>query len=84
MPMTSPVLFISGPRCVSTPVSLDIENTGALMATSFRTGHSPPWYPCCFKLCPSITRVATFTIGTPVTFDIKGTVRLALGLTSIT
>ena len=33
-PMTSPVDFISGPRYVSTPISFDIENTGALTATS--------------------------------------------------
>ncbi|GAI31548.1 unnamed protein product, partial [marine sediment metagenome] len=33
---------------------------------------------------PSITLVATFTIGTPVTLEMNGIVRLARGLTSIT
>ncbi len=40
-PMTSPVDFISGPRSVSTPISFDIENTGALTATSSCSGQSP-------------------------------------------
>ena len=35
MPITSPVDFISGPMYQSTPTSLDMENTGALMPTSF-------------------------------------------------
>ena len=41
IPITSPVDFISGPRYVSTPISFDIENTGALTATRFCRGHSP-------------------------------------------
>ena len=41
MPMTSPVDFISGPRYVSTPVSFDMENTGALIATRLREGNNP-------------------------------------------
>ena len=42
MPITSPVDFISGPIYQSTPTSFDMENTGALMPTSFCRGHSPP------------------------------------------
>ena len=42
MPITSPVDFISGPRYVSTPISFDIENTGAFTATSGWRGQSPP------------------------------------------
>ena len=41
-PITSPVDFISGPKCQSTPTSLAMENTGALMPTKSCTGHSPP------------------------------------------
>ena len=33
---------------------------------------------------PSAIRTASLTIGTPVTFDMNGTVRLPRGLTSIT
>ena len=40
-PITSPVDFISGPRWVSTPMSFDIEKTGALTATSFCRGQRP-------------------------------------------
>src|SRR5580658_357064 len=36
IPMTSPVDFISGPSAVSTSISLTVENTGALTATSGR------------------------------------------------
>ena len=42
IPITSPVDFISGPKYVSTPVSLDIEKTGALTPTSFCRFQSPP------------------------------------------
>ena len=45
MPIASPVDFISGPRYVSTPISFDIENTGALTATRFCRGQSPGSYP---------------------------------------
>ena len=37
-----PRRFISGPKYQSTPVSLDMENTGAFTATIFCRGHSPP------------------------------------------
>src|SRR5439155_7966363 len=40
-PITSPVLFISGPRYVSTSSSFAMENTGALRATSDPVGQSP-------------------------------------------
>ena len=35
MPITSPVDFISGPRCQSTPTNLAMENTGAFTPTKF-------------------------------------------------
>ena len=41
-PITSPVDFISGPRCQSTPTSLAIENTGAFTPTKSCVGHKPP------------------------------------------
>ena len=84
MPMTSPVDFISGPRYVSTPASLDIENTGAFTATSFCRFHNPPLYPISARVLPSIIFVASLTIGTPVTLERKGTVRLERGFTSRT
>ena len=40
-PITSPVLFISGPRYVSTSSSFAIEKTGALSATSDPSGQIP-------------------------------------------
>ena len=40
-PMTSPVDFISGPRWVSTPMSFDMENTGAFTATRSCAGQRP-------------------------------------------
>ena len=63
IPMTSPVDFISGPRYVSTPASLDIENTGAFTATKFCRFPRPPLYPISARVLPSIILVASFTIG---------------------
>ena len=79
MPITSPVDFISGPMYQSTPTSLDMENTGALMPTSFWRGQRPPAYPMSDNLPPSITRVARLATGTPVTLDMNGMVRLPSG-----
>ena len=84
MPITSPVDFISGPSAVSTSISLTVENTGALTATSGRAGTSPVVQPSSASVAPRITRVASSTIGTPVTLLRNGTVREARGLTSST
>src|SRR5487761_1439849 len=84
IPIASPVDFISGPRYESTAGSLFIEKTGALTATRSRAGTSPVDQPMSASFSPSITRVASLTIGTPVTLERKGTVRDERGLTSST
>ena len=85
IPMTSPVDFISGPMYQSTPTSLDIEKTGALMPTSFWRGQRPPLYPMSLPAQPpSMTRVARLAAGTPVTLEMNGMVRLPRGFTSST
>ena len=61
-----------------------MENTGAFTATMFLAGHNPPSYPISRSPFPRITRVARLTIGTFVTLDRNGTVRLDLGFTSST
>src|SRR2546428_526828 len=85
-PITSPVLFISGPRYVSTSRSFAMENTGALRATSDPWGQSPSAraYPSAASVDPRATATARETSGTPVTFVRNGTVRLARGFTSRT
>ncbi len=80
--MTSPVERMPGPSAGSTPLSLLVENTGALTATTSGGGRRPPVQPSSASVAPSATRVASSTMGTPVTLDRKGTVRLARGLTS--
>ena len=82
--MTSPVDCIPGPSEGSTPRSLAVEKTGAFTATSGGAGSSPSDQPSSARLAPPATRVASATMGTAVTFDRKGTVRLARGLTSST
>src|SRR3990172_1494668 len=82
MPITSPVLFISGPRIASTPGSFWNGNTGAFTAT-WEIAASP-WRPSCLRVFPSITFVATFASGTPIAFETYGTVRLARGFASST
>ena len=54
------------------------------MPTNFCLFHNPPSYPCSLRLIPAMTLVAILTMGTPVTLEIKGTVRLARGFTSNT
>ena len=61
-----------------------MENTGALTATRSRLGASPGSYPCSLIDRPRITSTASFTIGTRVTFEMKGIVRLDRGFTSST
>ena len=83
-PSTSPVDFISGPRCVSTSTSFSEENTGTFTATYGEMGYNPVPYSMSASFSPSIARVAKSTIGTPVTLLIYGMVREERGFTSIT
>ena len=84
MPSTSPVDFISGPSCTSTSVSFSKLNTGTFTAQYGGCGYSPVPYPSSRSFSPHITRVASSTIGTPVTLLMYGTVREERGLTSMT
>ena len=83
IPITSPVDCIPGPTDGSTPRSLAVEKAGALTATNDGGGSSPPSQPVSGSVAPSAIRTASSTIGTPVTFERNGTVRLARGLTSM-
>ena len=83
IPMTSPVDCMNGPTDGSTPLSFAVENAGALTATNGGGGRSPGSQPRSASVAPSPIRTASSTIGTPVTLDRNGTVRLARGLTSI-
>src|SRR3989304_116926 len=83
MPITSPVDCLAGPSEGSTPRSLAVEKTGALTATNGGSGSKPPSQPSSASVAPRAMRVARSTIGTPVTLERKGTVRLARGFTSI-
>jgi len=81
--MTSPVDCMNGPSDGSTPRSFAVENTGALTATTGGSGSSPAGQPSDTRSSPRATRTASSTIGTPVTLDVNGTVRLARGFTSM-
>ena len=83
MPITSPVDCIPGPTLGSTPRSFAVENAGALTATKGGGSSRPLGQPRSSSRSPSEIRTASSTIGTPVTFDMNGTVRDARGLTSI-
>ena len=83
IPMTSPVDCMNGPTDGSTPLSLAVENAGALTATNGGVGRRPAAQPSSASVAPSEIRTASSTIGTPVTLDRNGTVRDARGLTSI-
>ncbi len=81
--MTSPVDCIPGPTDGSTPRSLAVENAGAFTATNAGGGSTPPDQPSSGRVAPRAIRTASSTIGTPVTFEMNGTVRLARGFTSM-
>ena len=66
----------------STPFSFAVENAGALTATKGGR-HELAVRPAELLERPSAIRTDSSTIGTPVTFDMNGTVRDARGLTSI-
>ncbi len=61
-----------------------MEKTGALAAIKGCRGHSPIPKPMSESRSPRPARTARSTIGTPVIFDKKGTVREPRGFTSIT
>ncbi len=82
MPITSPVLRISGPRMMSTPGNLANGKTTSFTLVCFGSGCSVT--PSSFSDFPAITFAAIFAQGIPVAFDTNGTVREARGLTSIT
>ena len=81
--MTSPVDCMPGPTDGSTPRSLAVEKAGALTATMIGRRQQPARPAELAQRRPSAIRTASSTIGTPVTLDRNGTVRLARGLTSI-
>ncbi len=81
-PITSPVLFISGPSTISTPTNLPNGNTLSLTVTCDGIGSRVR--PCSASDTPAITLAATLATGTPVALATNGTVRLARGFTSST
>src|SRR5436309_1853205 len=83
IPITSPVDCMPGPTDGSTPRSFAVENAGALTATNGGDSSNPFGQPRSASRSPSEIRMASSTIGTPVTFDMNGTVREARGLTSM-
>ena len=85
IPMTSPVDRISGPNAGSTSGNRLNGRTASLTATCPSIGGlRKPSSRSSASVAPIITRVATFASGTPVAFATNGTVRLALGLASMT
>ncbi len=82
MPITSPVLRISGPSTISTPANLRNGNTLSLTQTCDGIGSRVK--PSSASVMPAITLAAILATGTPVALATNGTVRLARGLTSST
>ena len=82
MPITSPVLRISGPRITSTPGNLLNGNTTSFTDTCF--GGVGSTTPSSASDRPAITFAAIFANGTPCALLTNGTVRDARGFTSIT
>ena len=79
-PITSPVERISGLSIIEAPLNLTNGNTLSFTAmygifTSFVNPRS-------FNFSPAITLAAIFASGTPIAFDVNGTVLDARGLTS--
>ena len=82
MPITSPVLFISGPSTVSTPGNFRNGNTASF--TEKWRGQISRVKPSSSRLFPPITSAASFARGRPIALATKGTVREARGFTSST
>ena len=83
MPMTSPVDFISGPSTTSAPGKRPQGMTASFMQnqSSWRVSEGSPSSEI---FSPAMMRAAALASGTPVALEMKGTVRLARGLASIT
>ena len=82
MPMTSPVDFISGPKTVSAPGKRPKGMTASFtLKCSKRLSSGGRSSVASFS--PAMTRAATFASGTPVAFEVNGTVRLARGFASM-
>ena len=81
MPITSPVLFISGPSTESAPAKRAKGSTASLTLTCSGGPSGSSWSA---RRSPSISRQASFASGTPIALETKGTVREARGLASIT
>jgi hypothetical protein len=82
MPITSPVLFISGPSRTSTPGNLRKGKTGCFTATRYGAGVRVN--PSSSRLLPAMTSAPILASCTPTAFATYGTVREARGLTSST
>ena len=82
MPMTSPVDFISGPSTVSAPGKRPKGMTASFTLKCSKR-RSSGGSPKSASLSPAMTRAAHFASGTPVAFEVKGTVRLARGFASM-
>ena len=81
MPITSPVLRISGPRTASAPAKRAKGRTASLTLTWVGASLGSSWSA---SDSPSIRRQAIFASGVPIALLTKGTVREARGLASIT
>ena len=81
IPITSPVLFISGPSTASAPAKRANGSTASLTQTWPSGIAGSSWSA---SASPSISRQAIFASGAPIAFETNGTVREARGLASIT
>ncbi len=82
MPITSPVLFISGPSMMSMPGNFVNGKTASFTQKCVGT---ISWVkPRSDSLCPAMIFAASFGSGTPIALETKGAVREARGLTSST
>ena len=81
IPITSPVLFISGPSTESAPAKRAKGSTASLTLTCPGGPSGRSWSA---SFSPSISRAASFASGMPIALETKGTVREARGLASIT
>jgi hypothetical protein len=82
MPITSPVLFISGPEQRVHARELHEREHRLLHREVSR--HHLLGEAQLGELRPAITSAASFASGTPIALDTKGTVREARGFTSST
>ena len=81
IPITSPVLFISGPRTESAPAKRAKGSTASLTLTC---SSGPLGQVLVGELLAQHQPAASLASGTPIALETKGTVREARGLASIT